>query len=154
VELVKAGEAKTLKKAVATIKKERAAADKANDEAAEAVAPAAEVKDELDQIVPAHVAPAFAIRAKARQWANQLNAIKRELAQAIADKEPGFDELERQEQRIALDLDRAKQAIKFTIPYAVCPYCKAEKVPKCDACKRRGWVHSSTYKAAPQEMRA
>jgi len=50
------------------------------------------------------------------------------------------------------DLANVKRAIKFSKPFAVCPYCRA-KPGTCKACHDGGFVPQSVYQAAPKEMR-
>lgn len=48
------------------------------------------------------------------------------------------------------DANNVKQAIKFSMPYAVCPYCKGKK---CQACRQTGWVTKQVYESAPEEKK-
>ena len=41
-------------------------------------------------------------------------------------------------------------ALKFSIPYAVCPMCKGKK---CDSCRTVGWMPKEVYERVPRDLR-
>ena len=60
-------------------------------------------------------------------------------------------------QSVVADLQNAKSAIRFSKPYAVCPYCKGKgevRGDNCGACRKSGFVGRNKLKGAPEEMRA
>lgn len=52
----------------------------------------------------------------------------------------------------ALDsaLCQLKQAIKFAMPFATCPYCGGKK---CKNCNQAGWLDKLRYEQTPQDLR-
>lgn len=55
--------------------------------------------------------------------------------------------------KIDADLKNAKAQTKYALPYANCPYCRANRTHGCKACKKALWVNKAVYDAAPEEMR-
>lgn len=55
------------------------------------------------------------------------------------------------QQAITADLKNAETAIKFGLPYCLCPKCGGDK---CEACRRTGWMPKPTYdQTIPQELK-
>lgn len=51
-------------------------------------------------------------------------------------------------------INDAKRAIRFSMPYAVCPYCFNDaNNKKCLPCKGSGWVPEAIWKNIPQDIR-
>ena len=51
-------------------------------------------------------------------------------------------------QQSATDIGNVKNALKFSAPYAICPYCWAKK-KQCEACEGSGWVSKDIYDQSP-----
>ncbi len=86
-------------------------------------------------------------------WRQQLNQM---LADAQRWKESGVPCM----QHIHIDnfrhqIDQVKEDIKFSRPYAVCPYCGGDGGVdgNCRACNGGGWVNEMQYAACPSEFK-
>lgn len=47
-------------------------------------------------------------------------------------------------------VERVKSAIKFAIPYAICPYCGGDT---CQNCRKSGWMPQDIYDRVPQDIK-
>lgn len=112
-----------------------------------------DVRDCLDNDVPADLEDVFKIIGEFDEQRNKLTSIKSWLTQRI--KHPAGKHLEAAVDRIRSDIDQADREIKFCKPYAVCVYChnKAPKLTDCNACKGLGWITQPIYDAAPKGMK-
>lgn len=54
---------------------------------------------------------------------------------------------------IEVDVKNIRTGVKWSAPYAVCPYCQGHGTD-CKACKGLGWANKAVYEAAPEEMKA
>jgi hypothetical protein len=69
----------------------------------------------------------------------------------MKDKDPlwtfmHFNDLE-------LQSGNVKALIRFTLPHAVCPYCRGEDSEGCKCCRESGFVNESVWKITPREIR-
>lgn len=62
---------------------------------------------------------------------------------------PGGEVLAEHRQEFLRDRENQISVLKFSRPWAVCPYCGGRK-SECDACKGRGWVIKETFDMAPK----
>lgn len=64
---------------------------------------------------------------------------------------PGGELISQGKNRMLTDLDNLDRELRFSMPYAACPYCKntLPDVLSCQGCGNRGWVNESIYKSAP-----
>lgn len=53
---------------------------------------------------------------------------------------------------IEVDVKNIRTGVKWSAPYAVCPYCHGHGTD-CKACKGLGWANRAVYEAAPGEMK-
>lgn len=133
VKAVKAGNAKTLKQAIA-------------EETGDIL------KDENGQEVPPGLAPVFRGATEFRGILNQLKEIRargRKLFESPAGRRFGIESFES-------DLDNVRRRVRFDMPYAICPVCKGlakERRAKCP-CEDTGWLTESNYGRLPSELRA
>lgn len=111
-----------------------------------------ESKDALGKDAPDDLRQVFELRAGFKEQRDKLTSIKTWMTQNI--KHPGAALLAGAQQRIVTDIDNADRELKFSAPHCVCIYCKnkAPKVANCNACKGKGWINESIYKAAPKGM--
>ena len=128
VAAVKAGKAKTLK------------------EAAKVETPS---EDEVGNPIPDKLSAEFAMAGEFEEQARALTKVQQWVKSM--DGKPAAAFLHAQS--LVADLENAKRALRFSAPYAVCPYCSAKKA-KCEACHGVGYVNKTVYNAAPQELRA
>jgi len=58
----------------------------------------------------------------------------------------------RESNQLLVDLRNVDRSLKFATPYAICPYCKANrgKTASCKACQGAGWVGKDVYDQAPK----
>lgn len=114
-------------------------------------APATEpesVEDSVGRIVPQQLLETFRAADDYDKQYRVLGAVKK-WAEGISKSAAGSY---LHTQSFAGQLTAAQKQLKFEKPYAVCPYCLAEK-KKCDACKGRGFVPKPIYDGAPSELR-
>lgn len=61
-------------------------------------------------------------------------------------------------QTIQADIKNARQALRYYLPYAVCPYCKGQGGKPggeavCPACGNRLWITETAFKQAPDDLK-
>jgi hypothetical protein len=104
-------------------------------------APPAEIKDQNGKPVPANLHDAFT-RGRdefakalnlAKQLMAQIHAIAKDEIIGVAFAAKAIDK------QAAADLGNVRRALRFAMPHAICPYCKA-KGGACKACGGHGWV--------------
>lgn len=107
--------------------------------------------DSVDQPIPPGLTTLFEKAEEFKEIVNQLNAIGRKLKE-LKDHPAGAGMTL---QGMELDLRNLKEAVRFSMPYAVCPACKGiAKMRKGNCpCKQRGWLVETSYKNLPQEYR-
>jgi hypothetical protein len=110
-----------------------------------------ELKDSLDNPVPPGLRPAFQAAATFRGILSQLAEIKKAVNSLSGGR--GGDFLHPQE--ITLALDNARRAIRFAMPFAICPVCSGNTKQRRSGCpcKEKGWLPEENYNLLPQECR-
>lgn len=94
-----------------------------------------------------HVIDAFTEADELQYLKNRTHGLSRDIA-AIDPIVGHFVEF----QQIATDLKNVASALKFAVPYAVCPYCKGE-AKSCRECRYSGWVPERVYKNIPKSVK-
>jgi hypothetical protein len=121
------------------------------DEPPEEPAPPAPVLDALKRPVPENLKPVFENVTPFDEAMNLCTALTKALNTLRADDTIGIVFAGRGVASQALkDVSNVRHALKFSRPYAVCPYCKGKG---CDACSEAGWVGEGVYRSAPEEKR-
>ena len=108
------------------------------------------VRDEAGHVVPDKpgLLAAFAERGQAK---GMLYALKDLAAKAKAFCEgPGGQHAKWQS--LQCHIDELRREIRFSMPFSVCVYCRAED-PACKACHGLGWVDEGSFDQSPREMR-
>ena len=49
-------------------------------------------------------------------------------------------------------LEDVHREVRYSMPHAVCPYCRAES-GNCDACDGRGWVNEAVFNQSPEDLK-
>lgn len=106
--------------------------------------------DELGDELPDHLCSIFAVSKEFAARAKELSAVAKWIEETCKTK-AGRKLLKSRPQALT-DIGNLKNAIKFSAPYAICPYCKANK-KHCDACEGSGWVSKDVYNQAPTEKK-
>lgn len=106
--------------------------------------------DELGDELPDHLCSVFAAAKEFAAKAKELSAVAKWIEETCKTK-AGRKLLKSRPQALT-DIGNLKNAIKFSAPYAICPYCKANK-KHCDACEGSGWVSKDVYNQAPPEKK-
>jgi transposase len=111
-----------------------------------------ELKDSLRVLVPPGLRGVFEAVATFRGALSQITEIKTAI-NTIAGTAAG---LHLHPQEVTLALDNARRAIRFAIPYAVCPVCKGSgKTRRANCpCKDAGWLPEDNYRILLQEYRS
>lgn len=106
----------------------------------EPVAEPEDIKDPFGNKLPAHVATAFTESVALTKIKSAIDAIRRNV-QAMAERsDPLATFISMQAFESAML--NAAAAIRFGVPYCLCPQCSGDK---CDMCKRRGWLPKEYY---------
>jgi hypothetical protein len=104
-------------------------------------------RDEVGVVIEhADVADAFAGRDRFAELMNRLSAIGSDLAALAASPAGRYLSA----QQVKADVKNVRDAVRFAVPHAVCPYCGGRK---CDACKQAGWMGENVYKAVPADLK-
>ncbi len=84
---------------------------------------------------------------------NKLNAINREVHDRVKEGSTLWQAFKLNNFETAMF--NMKNAIKFSIPHAVCPYCSGDGGigSKCKGCQGSGWVNKLTYQGAPEDLK-
>jgi hypothetical protein len=95
--------------------------------------------------------PLFDRAAEVQEHLTALSRVKTAVERAGAAGDPLYAEAN--PQAVLAALATAYDALKATIPYAVCPYCKGKPpmVSSCRACQHRGAVGKFRYDNAIPE---
>lgn len=100
--------------------------------------------------LPKHVSDDFAEVHVLLDFKNRIDALKRDIMQAAQDGErimrfvrtPGVE----------TDLKNLGAAIRFAMPYCLCPYCGGDAT-HCKTCEKSGWLPKKLYEQiVPREM--
>ena len=115
---------------------------------------AAQVKDQNGNAVPDNLRDVFTRGreefAKALLLAKQLMAQMHLIAKdAVIGVEFAAKAIDKQAET---DLGNVRRALRFAVPHAICPYCKA-KDARCKACHGKGWVGERIDKNGQEAMR-
>ncbi len=134
--------------------KKRKASTKKKKATAETEQPAEPetLKDSVDCDVPPGLATVFEKAKEFKAIVNQFNDIKRKLVEL--HKHAAGSDIRLQQTEI--DIRNAKESVRFSMPYAVCPVCHGnakKRLPNCP-CKNRGWLVETSYKNLPAEFRS
>jgi hypothetical protein len=111
-----------------------------------------ELKDGLGGLVPPGLRGVFEAAATFRGVLSQITEIKSAISNLVGTA--AGKHLHQQE--VIVDLENARRAIRFAMPYAVCPVCKGSgktRSANCP-CKDAGWLPEDNYRILPQEYRS
>jgi hypothetical protein len=112
-------------------------------------------KDATGKTLPQHLIAVFDQVHLFETVLSKLSQLQKAYNELIADENDALThKLNKAQSRN--DLKNFKQQIQFSIPHAVCPYCKGTGQVKgggCQCCKGVGWVVKSAYEAAPETMK-
>ena len=111
--------------------------------------PVVNMLDERDEVVPRHLHGIFADRSKFKVALTQIRAIKSAM-KALADA-PGGSRI--RFNTLQVDLDNARNHIRFAMPYTSCTYCDGHD-KACGACRGQGWITESIFDQAPKDKAA
>jgi hypothetical protein len=112
------------------------------------------VKDEVgNPITDMEIISLFNRRRELENLARMVSDVKSAVMRSVDTKDELFAEFNITQMQA--DCNNVYRAIKFAIPYAVCPYCKGQgRITKaCKACIGKGWVGKAKWTSAPEEMR-
>ena len=137
---------------------EKAATKSARQKAVEAIAnvkpdPPAEVKDQNGKPVPVCMREAFTRGRDEFKAALELcRQLKAKITAIAADEKIGviFGGKGGAPQA-GRDIDNVRRSLRFSMPHAICPYCKA-KGGVCKACNGHGWVGEIADKAGREAV--
>jgi hypothetical protein len=105
----------------------------------------------LGKTIPKHLKATFAAAARFDKAMNLCTALTKAINELREDTEVGIVFAGRGVAAQALkDVENVRHALKFSKPYAACPYCRARG---CNACIETGWVGEGVYRSAPGEKR-
>jgi hypothetical protein len=104
--------------------------------------------DKADNVIPEDDYDLWLENQAINSYVNQLNSIKRELDNMIANKMTKIRLLNWS--RFEADWQNCKDTLAEAIFYGRCPYCNGTN-DKCSACKGIGFVNKRLYDAAPKD---
>jgi len=96
-----------------------------------------------------HVAVAFNASGDFSSLMHELSALKGRFKSLMEG--PAGHYATRHRQEWDAGISNLHSIVRFSAPYAVCPYCGGER--NCDSCKRSGWMPEEIYKAVPRDIR-
>jgi hypothetical protein len=110
------------------------------------------VTDELGKTVPKHLESIFNRRPEIRDHIRTVS----DIFKTIKDAQQKNDMLycNCKVDQLKADLANFRRNLRFTLPYAVCPYCGGDvNNQECQLCNSTGFINESTYLAVPAEMK-
>lgn len=104
--------------------------------------------------LPDHLIPVFERRKDILEWKGDVESLWDRVKASIKSGDPFFRYV--RFETFKTECSNLRRAIKFAMPYAVCPYCSGDGgVEKdCRACDGTGWVNESAWYSSPQEYKA
>ena len=110
------------------------------------------VKDSVGKEVPEHLHEIFNRRPEIQEHVRVINEIVHTIKEARAANDLLYANCKLES--LLEDVGNLRRNLRFTIPYAVCGYCRGDVNNKdCGACNGRGFVNERTYKATPVEFK-
>lgn len=104
--------------------------------------------------VPSRLQPVFARHAEFRGILAELTRAKKRIEALAADEAAGVLLRDVADFRQLLEgLENLRHAVKFSLPYAACPWCGGKEHVGCKPCDGRGWVNETVFRNAPKERR-
>jgi len=111
--------------------------------------PAKPPTDQFEHLIKdKEIAAAFANRHVFTSLMHQVSQLKSEFLNLVSI--PGGQWVRRLGQQFEADVNNLHAALRFCIPYALCPYCGGAK---CTQCKQTGWMPEDIYNAVPGDIR-
>lgn len=107
--------------------------------------------DSTGSPVPKHLDNVFASVPSYKSILEHCTEIKAAI-NLLKKSEAGMH-LGRQFQELSSDLSNVRNIVRFSMPYAVCPYCSKKVGVNCKACKGLGWVVESIWVEAPKGVK-
>lgn len=114
--------------------------------------PVSIVVDELGHEVPKHLEVVFGRRTELKVHIKTISTIFKTIKDGVQKQDPLYANLKIDQMKA--DLSNIRTNIRFSLPYAVCPYCGGDvNNQECSLCNQRGFVNESTYKVVPDDMK-
>jgi hypothetical protein len=114
--------------------------------------PKVAVIDELGKTVPEHLESIFNRRPEIRELIKTVSDVFKTVKNAQLNDDMLYYNCK--VDQLKADLSNFRRNLRFTLPYAVCPYCYADlNNQECQLCNSTGFVNESTYLAVPSEMK-
>jgi hypothetical protein len=117
-----------------------------------------EIVDPFSRVIPPRLGYIFDEKRTVEVIISQLRQVRKHIGEQFDRMEmsmnaPSFAGITRTRKAVLEDLQRATKTLRFdAMPYAVCPYCKAED-DNCPACEGRGYLPEDEAKRAPENLR-
>lgn len=110
------------------------------------------VTDEIGKTVPKHLESIFNRRPEIRDYIKVVNEVFKTVKEAQQKNDPLYRYCKVDQMKATLADFRRN--LRFTLPYAVCPYCGGDvNNQECKLCNSTGFINESTYLAVPPEMK-
>jgi hypothetical protein len=110
------------------------------------------VIDELGKEVPEHLAPIFNRRIEIKNHIKAVSEILKTVKDAVQKEDPLYANCRYDQMKS--HLSNFRTVLRFTLPYAVCPYCGGDvNNQECELCDQNGFVNELTYQSVPAEMK-
>lgn len=111
-----------------------------------------EVLDSLGNAVPDHMNEVFRRVGEIKELIGTINQVFKTCRDSQAKNDPLY--VYCKVDSLKADISNARRNLRFTIPFAVCPYCGGDvNNADCRACGGKGYINESMYQAVPQDMK-
>jgi hypothetical protein len=119
-----------------------------DDEPAPPAAPTMVTDETGKRIADKDIIAAFSNRPLFREFMREMSKLKSDFRRLTSL--PGGAWAGRRVQEFEALVNNLHAQLRFSIPYAICPYCGGAK---CAKCKQTGWLPEDIYKAVPEDIR-
>lgn len=105
--------------------------------------------DSLGQVLPENLISIFSRVPELKELYAEVERVRLKIESKVESEDGLYRHIRKQQ--LDTDLNNAKRAIKFALPYAICPYCKGSK---CEKCGGAGWMPKDMLKLIPDNERS
>lgn len=111
--------------------------------------PAPKSCDSLGQVLPKNLISVFSRLPELKELHSEAERLRLKIEAKVESEDDLYRHIRMQQ--LDTDLRNAKRTIKFSYPYAICPYCKGSK---CEKCGGAGWMPKDVINLVPDEDRS
>jgi hypothetical protein len=108
-----------------------------------------QIRDELGRVIESkEIIAAFANRPKFKSLMCEASELKKKFIDLTVHVGGQWAVL--YQKQFDADVDNLRAALRYSVPYALCPYCGGAK---CSKCKQIGWMPEERFKNVPIDIR-